>query len=82
MDNIHHNRNIFEIKVPVYIKRHHVHFRFCLKIFKPFLLTKINTLHTKVMTDNFQKEGNSLSSRNSVHLLQLAQVDKLITRDY
>ena len=36
------------------------------------------------MTDNsdFQKEGNSLSGRNSVHLLQLAQVDDLITRDY
>ena len=84
MDNIHHNSNIFEIKVPVYIKKHNVHFLFCLKIFKPFLLTKNNTLHTKVMTDNsdFQKEGNSLSGRNSVHLLQLAQVDNLITRDY
>ena len=84
MDDIHHSSNIFEIKVPVYINKHNVHFLFCLKILKPFLLTKNKTLHTKVMTDNsdFQKEGNSLLGRNSVHLFQLAQVDNLISRDY
>ena len=83
MENVPHNSDIFEIKVPVYIKKHNVHFRYCLKIFKPFLSTIIHCIQKSWQrTHDFQKEGNSLSGRNSVHLLQLPEVDNLITRGY